>query len=100
MRTQQRTPEDVSRRDFLQLSAVAGAAASLATVRPMPPAQAQIPVPSDLNEATIAGLQAAMAAGQVTSSSLVNVYLERIATLDQRGPTVNSIIEVNHRAGA
>ena len=100
MRTQQRTPEDVSRRDFLQLSAVAGAAASLATVRPMPPAQAQIPVPSDLNEATIAGLQAAMAAGQVTSSSLVNVYLERIATLDQRGPTVNSIIEVNPDAQA
>src|SRR6266511_1011372 len=100
MKTQQRTREDLSRRDFLQLSAVAGAAASLATVRPMTPAHAQIPVPSDPNEATIAGLQAAMAAGQVTSSSLVNVYLERIATLDQRGPTVNSIIEVNPDAQA
>src|SRR6266496_4159135 len=109
MKTQQRTREDLSRRDFLQVSAVAGAAASVPGVRPVPRAQAQLSAPdgrrgssdrAHLEEVTIAGLQAAMAAGQVTSSSLVNVYLERIATLDQRGPTVNSIIEVNPDAQA
>jgi len=88
---------DFSRRNFLQLSALAGAAASLTGVGLTPPAQAQAPAPAptDLNETTIAGLQAAMAAGQLTSVSLVNFYLARIETLDQKGPHVNTIIEVN-----
>ena len=41
-----------------------------------------------------------MTAGQVTSFSLVNAYLRRIANLDQAGPKVNSIIEVNPDAQA
>ncbi|HYT05069.1 MAG TPA: amidase [Gemmatimonadales bacterium] len=93
--SQERTPGDLSRRNFLELGALAGAAASLTGSGPVRSARAQMSALDDLNEATIAGLQAAMAAGQQTSISLVNFYLARIATLDQKGPTVNSIIEVN-----
>src|SRR5256885_16390466 len=91
---------DLSRRNFLQLGALAGTAASLTGLGPVTLAQAQPAAADDLTEATIAELQAAMAAGQVTSISLVNVYLQRIATLDQSGPRVNSIIEVNPDARA
>ena len=99
MKMQQRTPADLSRRNFLQLSAMAGAAASLAPMQTGPRAPAQISAPNDLNEATVAELQAAMAAG-LPSTALVRFYLERIAALDQRGPKVNSIIEINQNARA
>ena len=99
MKNRNRT-RDLSRRNFLQLGALAGTAASLTGFRPVTLAEAQPAAPDDLTEATIAELQAAMAAGQQTSISLVNVYLQRIATLDQSGPRVNSIIEVNPDARA
>ena len=49
-------------------------------------------------EASIADLQSAMTKGQVTSLDLVNQYLERIATLDQAGPRVNAVLEINPEA--
>lgn len=55
-------------------------------------AQAQ---PTHLNEATVAQLQAQMAAGTLTSVRLTQYYLTRIAVLDQKGPGVNSVIELN-----
>jgi amidase len=100
---EERTPGDLSRRNFLQLGALAGAAASLAGLGPVPPAQAHMSAPDDLDDlddATIAGLQAAMAEGDLTSLSLVKFYQARIETLDQKGPKVNSIIEVNPDAPA
>src|SRR5438034_1688856 len=102
MNTQQGGPENPGRRSFLESSALAGAAASLTAtgVRPLPAARAGISAPHDLNEATVAELQRAMAAGRLTSTELVIFYLERIAALDQRGPRVNSIIEVNPDAPA
>src|SRR6058998_2571219 len=81
--TAQTTPKGLSRRNFLQVSALAGAAASLTGARPVRSGGADVSAQGDLNEATIAGLQAAMAAGQATSISLVNGYLARIQTLDQ-----------------
>lgn len=48
-----------------------------------------------VEEATIAELQAAMEAGQVTSRQLVELYFERIEALDRQGPTLNSVLEVN-----
>ncbi len=41
-----------------------------------------------------------MAAGHQTSISLVNFYLSRIQTLDQKGPKVNTVIEINPDAKA
>src|SRR6476620_1634345 len=52
-------------------------------------------VPTTHNEATIAQLQAEMAAGKLTSEQLTREYLARIAALDQSGPGVNSVIELN-----
>src|ERR1700693_1775425 len=51
--------------------------------------------PSHFNEATVADLQAQMAAGTVTSEQLTKYYLQRILALDQNGPGVNSVIELN-----
>lgn len=101
-KTEPNTAGDFSRRNFLRLGVLAGAATSIAELKTSAavPAPAPTPAPDDLNETTIAGLQAAMAAGQLTSISLVNFYLARIETLDQKGPNVNSIIEVNPDARA
>lgn len=52
-------------------------------------------LPTHLNEATIAQLQADMASGKITSVELTRYYLTRIARLDQSGPGVNSVIETN-----
>jgi amidase len=50
-------------------------------------------------EATVAQLQAEMAAGRLTSEKLTRAYINRIEELDQPGPEtglgVNSIIELN-----
>jgi amidase len=51
--------------------------------------------PSQLNEATVADLQAKMNAGTLTSEQLTNYYLRRILDLDQNGPGVNAVIELN-----
>lgn len=52
-------------------------------------------VPDRFNEATVAQLQAQMASGHLTSEELTKYYLTRIIALDQSGPGVNAVIEVN-----
>jgi amidase len=49
--------------------------------------------PSQLNDKTVAQLQADMAAGRLSSVNLTNYYINRIRTLDQN--SVNSVIELN-----
>src|SRR6266568_3563833 len=51
--------------------------------------------PTTYNEFTVAQLQAEMAGGRLTSVQLTQFYLDRIAALDQAGPSVNSVIELN-----
>ena len=51
-----------------------------------------------VEEATIADLQQLMAAEQLTARQLVQLYLDRIAALDQQGPTLRSILEINPNA--
>jgi amidase len=86
----------ISRRDALKLGVAAGAAASVAAIAGT--AAVQAAAPSDLNEATIAQLQAMMQSGALTSSRLVSFYLSRIRALDQSGPGVNSVLELNPEA--
>jgi len=50
---------------------------------------------TQLEEATIVQLQAAMASGQLTARRLVEMYLERIQVLDHRAPGLNSILQIN-----
>src|SRR5256885_8073575 len=51
--------------------------------------------PTAYNEFTVAQLQTEMAAGRLTSVQLTQFYLDRISALDQAGPNVNSVIELN-----
>ena len=51
--------------------------------------------PANLNEKTVAQLQQMMARGQLTSVELTNYYIKRIQLLDQNGPGVNAILELN-----
>src|SRR5882724_4472002 len=46
-------------------------------------------------EATVAQLQSDMAAGRLTSEALTRAYIARILALDNSGPGVNSVIELN-----
>src|SRR6267143_1912798 len=90
------TSYGVTRRDALKLGAgtLAGAAATVAALQGAPLA-ALAAAPSDLNEATVVQLQALMTQKKLRSVDLVDFYLRRIRSLDQSGPTVNSVIEVN-----
>ena len=86
----------LSRREILKLGAGAAAGAgALAALGKLPVAAATTAAPTSLSEMTIAEMQSAMAAGSLKSIDLVNFYLSRIQTLDQSGPTVNSVIQVN-----
>jgi amidase len=53
-----------------------------------------------IENATIAGLQASLAAGDTSSAELVRAYLGRIAAYDRAGPHLNSVREVNPEAVA
>lgn len=48
-----------------------------------------------VEEAGIASLSADLSAGRTTSVRAVRAYLERIASMDRRGPRLNSIITLN-----
>jgi len=52
-------------------------------------------VPTQFNEFTVAQLQQAMNNGQLTSERLTQYYIDRILALDQKGPGVNAVIELN-----
>jgi amidase len=58
-------------------------------------AQGSHEVPTRFNEFTVAQLQDAMNDGRLTSERLTRFYLDRIFALDQNGPGVNSVIELN-----
>jgi amidase len=47
------------------------------------------------SEATVVQLEAEMASGRLTSEQLTKDYIARIFALDQGGPDVNSVIELN-----
>ncbi len=53
-----------------------------------------------LEELTIDDLQSRMRSGAETSASLVRQYLARIDAIDQRGPTINCVIELNPDAAS
>ena len=106
-RGEAKNSSEVSRRDLLRLGAIAGAGLPLAGLvgggeaagAQEPAASAASAALSDkalqIVEATIAQMQAAMTRGGTTSVDLVNTYLERIASIDESGPRVNSVLELN-----
>ncbi len=83
--------DSLSRRTF-----VGGAAAAIALRNFKLPTAESTQIPSfALEELTIVDLQARMKDGRDTSQSLVQQYLSRIDAIDQRGPAINAVIELN-----
>lgn len=52
----------------------------------------------DVEEKSIAQLQADLSAGVVTSEQLVQAYLDRIEAIDRNGPALNSVLALNPNA--
>jgi amidase len=67
---------------------------AMALAQPSPPARFH------LMEATIDGIHAAMRSGELTCTTLVQAYLDRIAAYDQPGPKLNAVQNVNPHAMA
>src|ERR1035438_3965517 len=100
-----------SRRSFLKTAVLGGTAAAITPLCPAlgaardvsaaapDPAQTGASAsgvkPFELDEITVVELQAGMKSGKFTARSLVEKYQERIAAVDKRGPSVNSVIELN-----
>src|SRR5262245_44732453 len=87
-------PYNLVRRSLRWLTAGALLAAIITTLPSPARAQAGI-VPTQFNEMTVAQMQSQMAAGRLTSVRLTKYYIDRILALDQSGPMVNSVIELN-----
>src|SRR5712692_1757261 len=51
-----------------------------------------------IEEASVAQLQAAMTSGALTSRALTQHYLDRIARYDKAGPKLNALLFLNPRA--
>jgi amidase len=90
-----------NRRNFLKAGFTAGAtvaafpslaAADEATGSPSPEPGVR---PFELDESTIADLQNAMNSGKLTAHSITRKYLDRIAAIDKKGPSLNSVLEIN-----
>jgi amidase len=48
-----------------------------------------------MDEMTIAELQQRMAEGELTARTIAELYIDRIERLDQSGPTLNAVIQLN-----
>lgn len=82
----------LSRREFIERSTLAAAAAAAALPRfELPPVQQAGP----LDEMTVAQLQADMQSGRRTSRSITQAYVRRIAALDRQGPSLRAVLETN-----
>jgi len=84
----------LTRRDVLKAGVLAGVGASVAALGANETAVASS-ARTDLNEKTIVELQTLMNKGELTAVGLLDFYVSRIRRLDQAGPRVNSVIELN-----
>ena len=99
----ERTAAGLTRRTLLGGGALAGAALALRppgvaealAEAPAPAAPAAAPGAFELAETTLAELAQGMAAGRWTARGLVERYLARIAAVNERGPVLRCVLEVN-----
>src|SRR5438046_6342478 len=82
----------IDRRTLLECTAVSGISLLIPGLAPGVSRAAE---PSELEEATVAELQAGMASGKYTSRSITALYLQRIEALDKKGPGLRSVLETN-----
>src|SRR6266478_9266021 len=89
-----------TRRDFLKTGGMLAAGMSVA---PLLAACATVGIPgaiTNVEEISIAEIQAAMTAGRLDAESLVQMYLTRIQAIDRSGPILRSVQEINPDAVA
>ncbi|MGD0992765.1 MAG: amidase [Gemmatimonadales bacterium] len=92
---------DLSRRGFLGMGLAGGVLTAADLTWPTRRAAARIsarppgPAAFELEEMTVAQLQDGMRSGRWTARALAEQYLARIDELDQRGPALHTIIELN-----
>jgi amidase len=88
-----------NRRSFLKAGLTTGAAVAAFPTLAKADETIAAPEPSvrpfELDEITIADLQNAMSSGKLTARSITRKYLDRIAAIDKKGPSLNSVIEIN-----
>jgi amidase len=85
----------MKRRDVLQFAAFGAATLVSGEARADAAGQTRPTTAADAPEQTIAELQAAMAGGSASSRAVTERYLDRIESIDRRGPAINSVIELN-----
>jgi amidase len=87
----------MDRRDFVRIGMMAGVATTAVVdgVQAAGAATGTAAGSTGILEAGVQEQQAQMAAGKLTSASLVRQYLARIAAIDKAGPRLNAVIEVN-----
>ncbi|RMH21476.1 MAG: amidase [Acidobacteria bacterium] len=90
-------PTHLDRRELLACGALAlaGVAACAPRDGGSPPEPTTAVAASELDEMGLAEMAAAMEEGRLTARSITEHYLQRIADLDRRGPTLRTVIEVN-----
>ncbi len=93
---------DLSRRDFLHATSVGiVGVAAIPAIRHRPIAasaargRAPLVASFELEEATIADIQAGFASGRWTSRQVTQLYLDRIGAMDRQGPTLRSMLDLN-----
>lgn len=89
----------LSRRSFLRLGAVTATAGATMSVSGAVAAQSAAfqadRFGGDVIEASITALQALMSSRKMTAREIVLQYIDRINALDQAGPQIRSVIELN-----
>ena len=77
---------------------LAAVAAVTLSAQPQPQPTRENTPQFEVFERSIADLQAALTSGDVTSTELVSLYLERIAAYDRQGPRLHAMVALNPRA--
>lgn len=84
------------RRRFLQTAALGAGAAMLPRfLSAGPVARPQAPPSFELDEITLGTLRDGLNSGRYTARSLTQKYLERMEAIDQYGPALKSVLELN-----
>ena len=84
------------KRSLMVVAAIAAMSCSKAPAAPVAPVAPAL----DVVELSATDARDRMAAGTLTSEALTRAYLDRIAKIDDAGPTLNAVIEINPKAVA
>jgi len=83
---------------IIALAALAGCATTPGTPNAPPVGSSAIADPTAIVEVDIATFSERMRRGELSSVQLTQAYLDRIAAIDDAGPRLNAVIEVNPNA--